>query len=132
MPNISTKPTQLPEDLGMYVDVLRERYRSLHEVWVLGPRVNEPDHRNVEWDLLVFGDAEALHGIRSDASLHRDDVNLMVVVDGSRFEKAWGDAQARSLSDIEWRREDAYSASYAGRAEGAGEAGARASAVRVR
>lgn len=114
----------------MYVDTLRKRYRSLDEVWVLDSHVNEPADAAAEWDLLVFGDTEALQAIRSDPSLHRDDVNLMIVFDGSRFEKAWGDPGPRSLADIEWRREAPYSASYTSRSVDQGAM--RASAVRVR
>lgn len=131
MPNISTKPTLLPEDLGMYVDTLRKRYRSIDEVWVLGPRAEEPQNRDADWEILAFADLDALQGIRNDPSLHRDDLNLMVVTDGSRFERAWGNPQPGSLSDIEWRREDPYSASYVARREDGASAG-RAVALRVR
>jgi len=126
MPNISTRPTQLPEELGMYVDGLRKRYPSLDEVWLLGPRVNEEEKRGSDWDLLAFGDAHALAAIRSDRSVHRDDLNFMVVTDGDRFEKAWGDPEPGRLADLQWRREDPHSATYVA------QEGDREAAVRVR
>lgn len=126
MPNISTKPTQLPEELGMYIDELRQRHPSIDEVWLLRHRGHGADGRTGEWDLLAFGDGEALSALRRDESLHRGDVNLLVVTDGDRFEPAWGSVLSGSLSEMRWRLEDLHSATYA-----AGES-STATAVRVR
>jgi hypothetical protein len=126
MRNIVNRPIQLPEELGMYVDSLRKRYPSIEEVWLLGPRANAVESRGSEWDLLAFGDAATLAAIRADASVHRDDLNFMIVTDGDSFERAWGPPERRRLSAIEWRLEDLHSASY--RASNA----SRAFALRVR
>src|SRR5690606_7209099 len=72
MPNIVSKPAQLPEELGMYVDGLRRTYPAIDEVWVLGPRDDEERHRR--WDLLAFADEDALAAIRANRSVHRADL----------------------------------------------------------
>lgn len=126
MRNIVTRPIQLPEELGMYVDTLRKAYPSIGEIWLLGPRVNDEDEQGSEWDLLAFADGTALAGIRANPAVHRDDVHLMIVTDGDRFERAWGSSEPGRLSSIRWRVEDLHTASYA--KDGA----AREAAVRVR
>lgn len=123
---ISTKPVQLPEELGMYVDRLRQRIPQIDEVWLLGPRVNDDEHRGHDWDLLAFADESALEAMRADASLHRDDLHLNVVTDGDRFEPAWGSGRPGRLTELDWRVEDLHSASYAS------DASQRKTAVRVR
>lgn len=126
MPSIGSRQIQLPEELGMYVDALRKQYPSIDEVWMLGARVNDEHTRGSEWDLLVFGDRAALSAIRAEPSLHRSDLNLMIVIDGDRFERAWGGRDQGRLSALEWRVEDLHSATYL-----RGGA-ARETAVRVR
>ena len=76
------KPAQLPEELGMYVDRLREQHATLDQVWVLaGPGETSGD---AVWELLGFGDERVLEAIRADERVHRDDVDLKIVVDGDR------------------------------------------------
>jgi len=128
MPNISTRPTQLPEELGMYVDALRKKCPAIDQVWLLGPRANDPESRGTDWDLLLFADARVLREVRSDASWRRGDLNLMIVTDGDRFESAWGEP-AGSLAAMQWRLDDPQSATYL---DGAGDSENRAAAVRVR
>ena len=126
MPNISSKPTQLPEELGMYVDTLRQRHEAIREVWVLGPKTSDETGRRGEWDLLAFADERTLSALERDESVHRDDVSFLVVIDGERFASAFGRPRSGRLSDIEWRLENMHSASYV--AEGS----TRERAVRVR
>lgn len=132
---INVKPAQLPEELGMYVDDLRRRVPQIGEVWLLGPRVNDEHHRGSDWDLLAFADEAALRTIRSDPSLHRDDLHLSVVTDGDRFRPAWAPAGGDGgegrlvegrLADLDWRVEDLHVAHYTQ------PSGRRETAVRVR
>ncbi|MFS8607860.1 MAG: hypothetical protein LOD94_07700 [Gammaproteobacteria bacterium] len=124
--NISNKPTQLPEELGMYVDALRQRHSAIDEVWVLASKESESAKRGGKWNLLAFADSSTLTALEADESVHRDDVNLIVVTDGDRFENAWGSRSRGRLSDIDWRREDMHTASYIAAAS------KRECAVRVR
>nr|MBO2515505.1 hypothetical protein [Gammaproteobacteria bacterium] len=111
--NISNKPTQLPEELGMYVDALRQRHSAIDEVWVLASKESEGGSATRgKWNLLAFADSATLSALEADEAVHRDDVNLMVVTDGDRFESAWGKRSGGRLSDIDWRLEDMHSASY--------------------
>lgn len=134
MPNISTKPTQLPEEIGMYVDALRQARPEIDEVWLMGPRVNADESRGAVWDLLLFANRRALETLRSDAQWRRPDVDLFVVVDGDHFESAWGAAAAGTLKDLDWRLEEPHAATYIDkrspvRSDAGGD---RATAVRVR
>ena len=123
---INVKPAQLPEELGMYVDDLRKRMPQIDEVWLLGPRVNDEENRGSDWDLLAFADEAALRSIRSDPSLHREDLHLSVVTDGDRYRPAWGDGGEGRLADLDWRVEDLHVARYTR------PSGRRETAVRVR
>src|SRR5690606_33810607 len=111
IPSIGSRQIQLPEELGMYVDAPRKEYPSIDEVWLLGPRVNDERTRGSEWELLAFGNKRVLDAIRAKPSLPRDDLKLMIVIDGDRFEPAWGGAERGRLSSIGWRVEDLHSAS---------------------
>jgi hypothetical protein len=132
MPLISTKPVQLPEAIGMYVDALRKQHSSIAEVWLIGPRANATEARGKEWELLMFADDAVLETVRSDPAWHRDDVSLRVVVDGERFQSPWGEPRPGRLSDMKWRAEDLQSASYVEPGAGRDGATSRLAAVRVR
>lgn len=136
MPTIVSKSTQLPEEIGMYVDGLRKACPAIEEVWLVGPRVNEPEHRGSDWELVAFADRRVLDAVRADRSWQRPDVSLLVVVDGDRYEKAWGGSESGSLSRLDWRLEDPHTATYvdggAARRDGTDAARRRSSAVRVR
>ena len=55
-------------------------------------------------ELLAFGDGRALASLRKNEHLHRPDVDLLVVIDGDRFENAWGLRRlSGSLSRWAWR-----------------------------
>lgn len=128
MPLITSKPVQLPEDVGMYVDALRERFPVIGDVWLLDADSEGTETRS-RWDLLVFADSEVLGALRSDASLQREDVKMLVAIDGRRFESAWGEAESGTLDDVNWRVEDLHNATYMP----AGDArSGRAAAHRVR
>ncbi len=115
----------------MYVDALRKACPSLDEVWLMGPRVDDEEARGSDWEFLAFGDREALKEVRSDGRWQRPDVRLFVVVDGDRFESAWGQPESGRLSAIGWSVEDGMSASYAAARENRA-ASERRAAVRVR
>lgn len=128
MPLITSKPVQLPEDIGMYVDALRKEFSAIGDVWLLNADSSGSETRG-RWDLLAFADRKVLDAIRSNPSLQRDDVKMLVAVDGDRFEAAWGAAESGRLSDLGWRVEDLHNASYSPSAAGTDE---RVTAHRVR
>jgi hypothetical protein len=112
----------LPEGLGMYIDIARERHPGMDEVWLLGKPSDHPHGKEGLWTLLAFGTEAVLESLRADTSLHRCDVQLLVVTDGDRYASAWGEGESGSLTNLKWRRGGADSAAYAGAAEGAGVA----------
>ncbi|HEU4618561.1 MAG TPA: hypothetical protein VFV10_10990 [Gammaproteobacteria bacterium] len=108
MPNVSPRASQLPEDVGMHVDELRKACPGIDQVWLMRHRTDE----HPAWDLLAFADRRCLEKLRIEPTLRRPDVHLLVVVDGNRFEAASGEASAGTLSDIDWRLDDAASATF--------------------
>ena len=98
----------LPEELGMYIDAVRERYPAIEEVWVF----RRPIEAGERWELLLMADDAVLEGLRGDRDLQRDDVELLVVTDGNRFASAWGSRPASDLTSIGWRLDDGRTASY--------------------
>lgn len=117
----------------MYLDALRARYAAVDEVWLIGTRANEsPAEPGAGWDLLAFGDQSALRAVRAEPEWHRADVNLFLVIDGDRFEKAWGAREHGSLSDLQWRLEEPQRATYVAPERSSDARPERARAIRVR
>ena len=117
-------------ELAGFLTRLHERCRGIRAVWALGnaddgacPAVRE---------LLAFADRPTLERLRAAEDLHRADVQLLVVVDGDRFETAWGPCRlSGSLARWAWRQVSPDVAYYdeSKWAERAGEGG---TVVRVR
>jgi hypothetical protein len=112
----------LPEGLGMYIDIARERHPGMDEVWLLGKPSNHSGGKEGLWTLLTFGNEAVLESLRADGSLHRCDVQLLVVTDGDRYASAWGEGQSGTLTSLQWRRGGADSAAYVRHPDGAGVA----------
>jgi hypothetical protein len=127
---METKPIQLTENVGMYVDRLRKRFDSIEEVWLIGAHANGTGSRDSDWELLIFADEEVLAALRSEAQWQRSDVSLLIVVDGEHFEKVGDDARRSSLASIEWYLRDPQSATY--RASSSAGGAQTLNAVRVR
>jgi hypothetical protein len=108
---------QLSEDVGMYVDKLRAQFDAIDEVWLIGDHVNEPEKRDSAWELLAFADADVRRAIAKSRQWHRDDVELLVVVDGDHFAPAWGEAHDGSLAALGWRQDTPQTASYQSRVD---------------
>jgi hypothetical protein len=55
-------------------------------------------------DLLLFADGPTLHALRKSNPLHRADVQVLVVIDGERFENVWGTHRlSGSIARWAWR-----------------------------
>lgn len=102
----------LPEELGMYVDSVRERYPGIAEVWVLRRPTDDEADKAGCWGLLAFADRTVLDALRDDDAVHRDDVELLIVTDGDQFASAWGAEATGTLASLGWRLEDPRSAVY--------------------
>ena len=59
----------------------------------------------IEHGLLVFADGRTLERLRKCDELHRADVDVLVVVDGDRFENVWGPCKlSGSLARWAWQQ----------------------------
>jgi hypothetical protein len=136
-PDLRPRSSLLPEDIGLRIDEMRKACPGIEQVWLLRHRPEPP-----EWDLLAFGDSRSLDTLRGEGFGRRPDMQLLVVVDGDRFEPAWGKHPSGNLRDIDWRIEDADTATFAPRdaadaatfapSADASPAAPRMTAVRVR
>jgi hypothetical protein len=103
---------------------------EISAVWSVGHADASAEQRPCE--LLVFADLTTLERLRKSGSLHCTDVDVLVVVDGDRFENAWGEHRVSgSLARWAWRQVSPELAYYdeSKWAERGGEAG---NVVRVR
>lgn len=62
--------------------------------------------------VLAFADAATLRFMRRSAHLHSDDLEVLVVLDGERFESAWGPRRLGSLAQWEWQYTSPTQACY--------------------
>lgn len=86
----------------------------------------------IEHALLVFADERTLEHLRKCEDLRRTDLDLLVVVDGDRFENVWGPCKlSGSLARWGWQLASPHDAYYdeSRWADGGGQAGR---VVRVR
>jgi hypothetical protein len=113
----------LPEDIGMYLDTVRQQYPAIGQVFVLAR--NGSDRGAVPWSLLAFADEAVLAAMRKNTDLRREELDMLIVTDGDRFESVWGSQPPGSLADMRWQLADPDTATYRG-------ADGEATAMRVR
>ncbi|HXZ94278.1 MAG TPA: hypothetical protein VEG36_15490 [Burkholderiales bacterium] len=105
--------------ISLYLDLLAEHCPDIRSVWEIGVRADDEVLGTCApfgWDLIAFADEDTLQQLRAATELHRPDVRLRVVLDGNRFEPAWGDAAlSGSLSDWGWKRVSEREAYYSGK-----------------
>jgi hypothetical protein len=90
-------------ELAGFLSRLVERCPGIRAVWSLG---NSDDAAQAAGhELLAFADGATLERLRTSEDLQRADVQLLVVVDGDRFENAWGPCRlSGSLARWAWRQ----------------------------
>jgi hypothetical protein len=88
-----------------YLRRIVERSLDVREVWSIGHTEPAVAPADAACHLLVFADTPTLQRLRKSDHLHRADVELLVVVDGDRFENAWGGQRlSGSLARWAWRQ----------------------------
>lgn len=80
---------ELPDCVQKYVDAVTNAAPSIAEVWLVGSRANGRATEASDWDFMVFADQQALMLLRVNTSLACEDIDVLVVVDGNRFESPW-------------------------------------------
>ena len=98
-------------EVPAFVARVLQRCLDVHAVWSIGHGEEKP--AGPRHQLLAFADTPTLQMLRKSDSLHRDDVEFLVVVDGDRFENAWGNGRlSGSLARWAWRPVSADVAYY--------------------
>ena len=121
---------QSAEDLSAFVSRVLFHGLGIRAVWSVGHANDDgaPERR----ELLVFADRPTLASLRKTPGMHRGDVDVLVVVDGDRFENAWGErCISGSLARWAWRQVSREVAYY-DESKWAGRDGADGTVVRVR
>lgn len=88
-----------PHEISGFVSRIVECCLDIRAIWRIGD-----NEGGVE--LLAFADEPTLRRLRKSADLHRDDVDVLVVTDGDRFENAWGQRRL-SGSLVRWGWQEA-------------------------
>jgi hypothetical protein len=113
------RQAQLPEEIGMFVDTVRAACPSIEQVWLLDAGASATTR--ARWDFLAFADDEAVRELRAHAEWHRPDVSFLVATPGENVEAPWGETLFARLNDVDWRLEDAETASYSSTVDQRGE-----------
>jgi len=105
---------------------------NVRSVWSVGHDRLELQAPHEGRELLVFADGHTLQKLRQNDHLHRADLQLLVVVDGDRFESAWGPQRVSgSLARWAWR-EIARDVAYYDESKWSEREGDGSAVVRVR
>lgn len=80
---------RLPERVRKYIGTVINAAPSVTEVWLVGSQANDRAAEESDWDFLVFADQEALMLLRENVALACANIDVLVVVDGNRFESPW-------------------------------------------
>ena len=96
-----------------YIKQLVAAYPTIREVWLYGSRANGTERVDSDWDYLAYADKSTLDRLALDVRFDREDVDLMIVVDGNRFLKPWLRAAAHGRKARCSKRSD--SAALSGR-----------------
>lgn len=87
-----------------FVSRLLRHCLNIRAVWSVGHDQLAPDAPHEARELLVFADRPTLDALRRSDHLHRDDLQVLVVIDGDHFENAWGPHTiSGSLARWAWR-----------------------------
>jgi hypothetical protein len=98
------------------VSQIADRYRAVRSIWMTGSRADGGAAElgsPFDWELVAFADEPVLRSLRQATDLHRADVLLRVVIDGDRFQVAWGPLHmSGSLFQWDWREASGQQAYY--------------------
>ena len=123
---------RMPKEIAEFISRLLQCCLDLRHVWLIAQDGAAAAAGSLpRWELLAFANDETLKRLRRTDALHRDDIDVLVVTDGDRFENAWGERQlSGSLARWGWRQA-ATAEAYYDEAKWAGDGGDR-TVVRVR
>jgi hypothetical protein len=94
-----------PPEISGFISRILERCLNIRSVWWMAQDNHEAAPVAPRWDLLAFADPTTLERLRKATDLHRADVDILIVMDGDRFENAWGQRRlSGSLVRWSWRQ----------------------------
>ncbi|HUQ26350.1 MAG TPA: hypothetical protein VM140_11825 [Burkholderiales bacterium] len=77
---------------------------DIRSLWSIDHSPEEPCLATAPYQLLAFADLATLQALRRATDLHHEELNFLVVIDGDRFESAWGACKVSgSLARWAWR-----------------------------
>lgn len=94
----------VPADLTTFISRLTMCSLDMRALWSIGNADTSPAAAQRVHEFLAFADGRTLSTLRRNGHLHRADVALLVVIDGDRFENAWGSSLSGSLARWAWRQ----------------------------
>jgi predicted nucleotidyltransferase len=105
------------QQLQDYIDLLNGRYGSISSVWLIGSRARHTERPESDWDLLAFADHDSFTAMRRDGDLRAPGIDLLIVIDGDRFDQPWIDegysiAKFGYLSEWRWTQISRTDAKY--------------------
>ena len=114
MPNSTIDTTvQSPPHIAAFLSRVLVSCLEIRSVWSMVLGGDDPEQTASQYELLAFADPMTLRHLRNLEDLHRTDVELLVVVDGDRFESAWGPRRlSGSLARWAWRQTSPCEAYY--------------------
>ena len=96
-------PTAQPA-LASFISRLLACSLDIRSLWSLDHSPDAPDLATPPYQLLAFADLATLQSLRRATDLHHEDLSFLVVIDGDRFESAWGACKVSgSLARWAWR-----------------------------
>src|SRR5215203_644398 len=80
----------LSETVATYLERVRVLSPEIESIWLIGSRANPTTEPPNDWDLLVFANPTVLERLQALPELECEEkVDLLIVVDGDRFECPW-------------------------------------------
>ncbi|VAV83779.1 hypothetical protein MNBD_DELTA01-551 [hydrothermal vent metagenome] len=102
----------LTPEITKFIDVFVSEIQGVKEIWLVGSRANCTFKEESDWDFVVFlsGNQKTFSQIQRRKDLRHEDVDLLIVYDGDKFEEPWPffskeryKPKSGSLKDWEWK-----------------------------
>lgn len=98
---LPTQPKLAPE-IAQWVQSILGVTPGVTEIWLIGSRANDTFNPDSDWDFLAFANLSVLESLKVQTSIHRPDIDFLVLTDGENFQSAWGKLKTGSLTRWNW------------------------------
>jgi len=101
------------KEIKNYLAELKALYPEISSIWLIGSRANGTARQDSDWDFLLFGNEQIFKDLTNDDYFHRNDVDLLVIVDSEgHFKKPRGQYKQGTLASWQWKQLTDDAASY--------------------